>query len=288
MKTVVIGSAGQLGRDIVPLLDGNVVAFTRADADLADATRLRICLESHRPDRVVNCAAYNLVDRAESEPQVAFDVNSWGVRAIAEICRDLDATLVHFSTDYVFGMDSTRSTPWKEVDAPGPVSTYGLSKLTGEYWARLLCPKHLVIRTCGLYGLWGQGGKGGNFVETMLRVAGQGKPLRVVDDQRCGPSFTKDVAEASITLIATGRVGLYQLTNSGQCTWFEFAREIFRQSGMRPDLTATTSAGYGLPAKRPTYSVLDNGSAIAAGVARLRSWQEALADYLSQRAKKPH
>lgn len=285
MKTVLIGSAGQLGRELQPLLSGDVIALTRNNVDLSDAERLRMCLESHRPNRVVNCAAYNLVDRAESEPQDAFAVNSWAVRTLAEICRDLDATLVHFSTDYVFGLDSTRQSPWKETDAPGPVSAYGLSKLNGEYWARMICPKHIVIRTCGLYGLWGQGGKGGNFVETMLRVAGQGKPLRVVSDQICCPSFTLDVAKTACELLEIGRSGLFQLTNSGQCTWHEFAAEIFRLSRVTADLTPITSIEFGAPAQRPSYSVLDNCAAVAAGANPLRSWQEAVADYLDRRAK---
>ena len=149
------------------------------------------------PDVVVNCAAYNFVDKAESEPDAAFAVNAWGVRDLARVCRDLDCVLVHFSTDYVFGLDSGRARPYAETDAPGPVSVYGLSKLAGEYLVRALCPRHFVIRTCGLYGVWGSGGKGGNFVETMLRVAGQGKPLRVVDDQICTPSVHRRRGAAS-------------------------------------------------------------------------------------------
>ena len=286
MKTVLIGAAGQLGRELQPLLSGDVIALTRSDVDLSDAARLRTCLVSLRPDRVVNCAAYNLVDRAETEPQIAFAVNAWAVRMLAEICRDLDATLVHFSTDYVFGLDSNRQSPWKETDAPGPVSAYGLSKLNGEYWARMICPKHIVIRTCGLYGLWGQGGKGGNFVETMLRVAGQGKPLRVVSDQICCPSFTLDVARASCEMIEIGRSGLFHLTNSGHCTWHEFAAEIFRLSRVTADLTPITSIEFGAAARRPAYSVLDNCAALAAGANPIRPWQEAIADYLNRRAKR--
>lgn len=285
MKTVVIGSAGQLGRDLVSLLPGEIVALTRADADLTDAAALRKCLEHHRPQRVFNCAAYNLVDRAEAEPQAAFAVNAWGPKALAEICRDLDATLIHFSTDYVFGFDATRQSPWTEADAPGPVSAYGLSKLTGEYSVRMICPKHFVIRTCGLYGLWGQGGKGKNFVETMLRMAAQGKPLRVVNDQQCCPSFTTDVASAAIALADTGKFGLYHLTNAGACTWHDFAAEVFRQAGVTADLTPITSAQFGAVARRPAYSVLDNAKAVTAGVTPMREWQAALADYLSRRPR---
>lgn len=284
MKTIVLGSAGQLGRDLLALLPDDTVGLTRSDAELTDAVRLRACLEAHRPDRVINCAAYNLVDRAESEPQTAFGVNAWAVRSLAEFCRDLDATLIHFSTDYVFGLDAARQVPWKESDAPGPVSAYGLSKLTGEYWVRMICPKHFVIRTCGLYGLWGQGGKGGNFVETMLRIAGQGKPLRVVNDQRCCPSFTCDVARASLALNESNRFGLYHLTNAGDCSWFEFAAEIFRQTRLKADLSPITSAEFAAPARRPHYSVLDNGAALSIGIGPVRKWQEGLADYLALRA----
>src|SRR5262249_53174380 len=159
---------------------------------------LRATLDEHRPHVVVNCAAYNLVDKSESEPDVAFTVNAFGPRLLAKLCAEREATLVHFSTDHVFGVDSARTTPWTEADAPGPVSVYGASKLAGEHFVRAICSKHVVIRTCGLYGVWGSGGKGTNFVETMLRLAGQGKPLRVVADQRCTPTYTVDLAEAVV------------------------------------------------------------------------------------------
>jgi dTDP-4-dehydrorhamnose reductase len=194
MKYAVLGAAGQLGRDLCPLLKGEVVPLTRAEADLTRPETLRATLTMLRPDTVVNCAAYNFVDRAESEPEAAMAVNGWGTRSLAEVCRDLDCTLLHFSTDYVFGLDGARRRPYGIEDAPGPLSVYGLSKLAGEYVVRTLVPRHFVVRTCGLYGLWGSGGKGGNFVETMLRLAGEGKPLRIVADQECTPSYTVDVA----------------------------------------------------------------------------------------------
>src|SRR3954453_23472525 len=215
MRYAVLGAAGQLGRELCHCLPGAVAALTRARADLTRPDTSRAARDEARPDVVFNCAAYNFVDRAESEPAAAFAVNAWGVRDLALLCRDLGCALVHFSTDYVFGLDESRQTPWDEADAPGPVSVYGLSKLAGEYLVRSLSPRHFVLRTCGLYGVWGSGGKGGNFVETMLRVAGQGKPLRVVADQRCTPSYTVDVAEATAALIGTERYGLYHLTNAG-------------------------------------------------------------------------
>lgn len=286
MRTVVLGAPGQLGRDLCPRLAGEVIPLGRADVDLTDATRLREALTAHRPNVVVNCAAYNFVDKAEAEPAAAFAVNAWAVRELALICRDLDCTFVHFSTDYVFGLDESRTTPLTETDAPGPVSVYGLSKLAGEYLARSICPKHFVIRTCGLYGVWGNGGKGGNFVETMLRMAGQGRPLRVVHDQRCTPSFTADVAGATATLIPTGEYGLYHVTSGGDCTWYEFALEIFRAAGVRADLTPISSGEFGAVARRPGYSVLSNHKLQAAGAEVPQHWTVALASYLRERGKR--
>jgi dTDP-4-dehydrorhamnose reductase len=279
MRTVVIGAAGQLGGDLVPRLGGGAVPLTRARADLTNADQLRATLGGLKPDVVVNCAAYNFVDRAEAEPEPAFAVNAWGVRKLAEVCRELGCRLVHVSTDYVFGLDAARATPYLESDAPGPASVYGLSKLAGEYLVRATCPAHLVIRTCGLYGVRGSGGKGGNFVETMLRVAGQGKPLRVVADQVCTPTYTADLAAAMATLIQEGRQGLVHLTSGGACSWYEFARTIFSLAGVAAQVTAITSAEFGAPARRPPYSVLR--SATADGL--LRPWQEALAGYLRER-----
>jgi dTDP-4-dehydrorhamnose reductase len=143
-----------------------------------------------------------------------------------------------------------------------------------------------VIRTCGLYGVWGSGGKGGNFVETMLRLAGQGKPIRVVHDQRCTPSYTADVADATVQLIARGATGLFHVVNSGDCTWYEFAAELFRLSGLKPDLTPISSAEFGAPAKRPAYSVLSVAKLAALLGSPLRPWQEALAAYIEERRSK--
>jgi dTDP-4-dehydrorhamnose reductase len=247
---------------------------------------MRELLTGIRPNFVINCAAYNFVDRAETERDAAFAVNAWAVRDLAIICRDLDCCLVQLSSDYVFGLDQTHRIPLTESDLPGPVSVYGLSKLAGEYLVRATSPKHFVIRTCGLYGIWGSGGKGGNFVETMLRLAEQGKPVRVVNDQRCMPSFTADIAAAAASLIETGRYGLYHLTNEGDCSWFEFANEIFRLAGKYVALTAITSAEFSAPAKRPAYSVLSNEKLRSVGVTPPRRWQDAIATYLQERSRR--
>lgn len=286
MKYAVIGSAGQLGRDLAPRLVGDVVALTRAEADLTRADSLRTSLTALRPDVVINCAAYNFVDKAETEPDAAFAVNAWGVRSLAQVCRDLDCTLVHFSTDYVFGLDTARTTPFAETEAPGPVSVYGLSKLAGEYVVRSICPRHFVIRTCGLYGVWGSGGKGGNFVETMLRVAGQGKPLKVVADQVLTPSYTVDVATAAAALIGTDQYGLYHLTNAGDTSWHDFARTIFELAGVKADLSPILTKNRNDPARRPGYSVLSLEKYQGLGLPAVRPWQEALTAYLEERRKK--
>ncbi len=285
MKYAVIGSEGQLGRDLCPRLAGEVVRLTRADADLTKPDLLTATLTALKPDVVVNCAAYNFVDRAETDRETAFAVNAWGVGKLAHICHELDCSLVHFSTDYVFGLDETRTTPWDEADAPGPVNQYGLSKLTGEHLIRMTCPRHLILRTCGLYGVWGSGGKGGNFVETMLRSAGQGKPLRVVDDQLCTPTYTVDLAAATVEMLALKRTGLYHVTNAGHCSWHELARAVFELSGVPADLTPIPSREYSAPARRPRYSVLSGVGIDRIGVKPLRPWRDALAAYLSERQR---
>lgn len=230
----------------------------------------------------MNGAAFNHVDAAETEPEAAFAVNAWAVRDLATACCDVDAKLVHVSTDYVFGLDATRRHPYEEDDAPGPVSVYGLSKLVGEYVTRTLAPRHLVVRTCGLYGLQ----RDGNFVETMLGTAARGTPLRVVNDQRCTPSSTKDVAETITALIAIEAVGLFHVTNAGSCTWYELAAEVFRQTGSTADLSPCLTAERADAARRPTYSVLSLAKLETVDVAAPRPWRDALAAYLEQRAER--
>jgi dTDP-4-dehydrorhamnose reductase len=292
MRIAVLGAAGQLGRDLCPRLPGEVVPLTRAEIDLAAVASIPRTLDAVRPDVLINCAAYNWVDRAEAEPGVAFAVNALGVRQLAAQCAARGIRFVHFSTDYVFGLDETRTTPLTEGNLPGPVSVYGLSKLAGEYFARTECPEVLVIRTCGLYGVWGSGGKGGNFVETMLRLAATGQPIRVVNDQRCTPSYTVDVAEATMALIHNAAQGIFHVTNAGSCTWYEFAAEIFRQAGLKPNLQPITSAEYGAAARRPRYSVLSNAKLAGYGQPALRPvppprpWPDALAAYLAERTKR--
>ncbi len=287
MKYAVIGAAGQLGRDLCPLLDAEVVQLGRPTADLLRPDALDALLTELKPDVVINCAAYNFVDKAEAEPDAAFAVNSWGVRSLARTCAKLDCTLVHFSTDYVFGSRRDHNDAYRHDAVPGPLSVYGLSKLAGEYAVQAECEKHFIIRTCGLYGVWGSGGKGTNFVETMLKLAGRGGPIKVVNDQRCTPSYTVDVAKTAAALFSTEQFGLYHVTNAGSMTWFEFAQAIFQLANVEANVLPITSADFGAAARRPSFSVLDNSHLItAAGVEAPRPWLGALEAYLAQRQQK--
>lgn len=282
-KYVVIGTRGQLAGELNRLLNGEVVSLPRPEFDLTRPDLMRAKLVDLRPDVVLNCAAYNFVDRAESEPDAAFAVNAWGPRHLAAVCRDLNCVLVHYSTNYVFGLDSERRNPYIETDCPGPISDYGMSKLAGEYFVRATNSKHFVIRTAGLFGVTGSGGKGSNFVELMLRLAKEGQQIRVVNDQICTPTSTADLAQATIALVETGRFGLYHLTNSGSCSWHEYAQTIFELAGVRANLTAVSSQEFGAPANRPRYSVMANAAYESLGFKPFRPWREALIDYLRAR-----
>lgn len=282
-RIVVIGAAGQLGSELLHWLGKEAIPLTHADVDITHASALHARLEALEAELVVNCAAYNLVDRAEAEPERAFAVNAFGVRHLAQWCGQHDVPLMHISTDYVFGLDDVRRMPWQEDDPPGPVSVYGGSKLAGEWFVRSLCPRHWIVRTCGLYGRHAARGKG-NFVETMLRLAREKPVLRIVADQRCTPTSTSDLATAICKLWQTQEYGVFHATNAGECSWYEFAQEIFRLAGLSVQVIPITSAEYGAPARRPAYSVLHCAKLQAVSGCALRPWTEALRDYLRARA----
>jgi dTDP-4-dehydrorhamnose reductase len=288
VRCALIGAAGQLGFDLARTFDlpGELIRLTHADLDLLDHDATARVLRELRPTHVVNTAAYNLVDRAEEDRAAAFALNAEAVGALADICQSMEATLAHFSTDYVF--EGRRATPYSEDDTPAPISVYGESKLAGERLALGRCRRAFVFRVCGLFGVARSTGRGGtNFVETMLRLAREGKPIRVVRDQVVGPSYTLDLAPKVWRVLARGPHGVYHLTSAGQTSWYDFAREIFRLSGLAADLTGVTAAEYGARARRPAYSVLNHGRLAALGEDDLRSWPEALAAYLRERTQLP-
>lgn len=281
MRIALIGSAGQLGSDLLPRLPGEVIALRHHDIELGDDASVPQVLEAIAPDIVINTAAYNLVDKAEDDPQAAWQINTLGPRRLAKFCAERDCVLVHFSTDYVFGLDRQRVAPYLEDDAPGPLGAYGLSKLGGEYAVRSLCPKHFVIRTCGLYGQAARRGAGkGNFIETMLRLGRERPELRVVSDQVCTPTSTADLATAVCELLQTTEYGLYHATNSGQMSWHELASEALKLSGISTPISPITTEQFGAKAPRPRFSVL-NCDRLARVIGKpLPDWHDALARYL--------
>jgi len=282
---VIIGANGQLGTDLCRVLDASfkLSGLTHADLEVTDYERSGQVLRELRPDVVINTSAFHKVDICEDEPEPSFAVNATGAYNLARHTAALGATLVHFSSDYVF--DGRAKVPYKESDLPAPTSIYGASKLAGEVLVRHYAPRHFVLRTTGLYGLAGASGKGGNFVETMIRLGRSGNPVRVVNDQVMTPTATADLALAVRQLLdteGTGAVayGLYHVTSRDQCSWFEFARTIYALSGMSVDLSPITTAESGAKASRPAFSVLDHGKWKDQGLEELRPWKEALTDYL--------
>jgi dTDP-4-dehydrorhamnose reductase len=235
------------------------------------------------PEVVINTAAFHRVDECEDNLEKAFMVNAVAVGNLALVCREMDAVLMNLSTDYVFGGEKARATPYTEADTPWPMNVYGASKLAGEYLVRSLCPKHFVVRSCGLYGVAGSSGKGANFVELMLKLAREGKSIRVVDDQRLSPTSTATLAEQIIQLLQTSHYGLYHATSQGDCSWFEFSRDIFRLSGLTPDLSPQSTAQSGARAARPAYSVLENQALKSLGLDIMPPWQADLERYLEVR-----
>ncbi len=279
MHVAIVGADGQLGTDLAKILsDWNPVRLSHAEIDIRASLQVRDVLFQIRPHAVINTAAFNRVDDCEDDPETAFAVNAYGARNLARVCSILDCIMVHISTDYVFGGEKT--SPYTEADSPNPLSVYGVSKLAGEFFVRSICPKHFVVRTSGLYGIAGSKAKGGNFVQTMIRLAREGKAIRVVDDQVLTPTYTRDLAEKLKELLPTNFYGLYHVTNSGQCSWYDFAAQIFALTGLTPDLVPITSGAFGAKARRPKYSVLAADRLSEHGFEQLRDWKEALKDYL--------
>ena len=286
MKILLIGASGQLGADLVKALSRHrLLAPPHRSLDLLQPDRARQVLQSERPQVVINTAAFHRVDDCESQVSTAFQVNGEAVRNLALAARGIGAALVHYSTDYVFG--GTAARPCREDDLPRPINVYGASKLAGEHLLASVWEKHFLSRTCGLYGHAGSRGKGGNFVETMIRKAAGKESIRVVDDQRLTPTSTRELARATAALIETSHYGLYHVTSKGDCTWYEFAREIFSQVGIRPDLSPTTSDSFAAAARRPAYSVLANHRLDQLGMDDLKHWRDALREYLGDRVRRP-
>ncbi len=275
MRALVVGAEGQLGQALVRRLGPDVVwSGGRDKLDVRDAPDVAALVSSVAPDVVFNASAYNQVDAAETERDLAFAINASGPAHLAAACASAGALLVHVSTDYVFDGTSTR--PYREDDATGPLGVYGASKLEGE--SRVLassCPS-LVVRTSGVLGAGGSRGKGGSFVERILARARAGQALRVVDDQVFAPTFASDLAAGLVALVTAGARGLVNVTNSGSCSWHELASESVRLAGLSVPVEPIPTVSLGLAARRPAYSVLDGSRYSSLGLAPLPPWRESL------------
>ncbi len=283
-RVAIIGSRGQLGTDLVAAFDATggyqVSALTHDGVDVTHIASVRGALASVRPEIVINCAAVVRVDECEDQPEEAFRVNALGALHVARGCAEVGARCVHISTDYVFGGQKTQ--PYTEEDLPSPANVYGTSKLAGEHLVRQTRPDALIVRVAATFGAAGASGKGGNFVETILRRARAGEPLRVVDDVRISPTYTIDAATAIVRLVSNDMTGIVHVTNAGTCTWYELARAILEKTGVAAALEPIAAADYPARARRPANSALTSVRLAAAGIT-LRRWDAALRAYLTEK-----
>ncbi len=287
----VIGANGQLGSDIVKILSQKsnftISALTHAHIDITSMNSIDRALGNQGVDVVINTAAYHKVDEIEQFPQKAIEVNAIGSRNLALFCDRYKQILVFISTDYVFGRDNTRAIPYSELELPEPVNTYGISKLAGEHFVRLFCSKYVICRTSGLFGAQGSSGKGGNFVETMIQKARSGEIINVVNDQILSPTSTANVANQLAKLLSSDARGLYHITSEGECSWYEFAQQIFLYLNKHVRIKPVPSSDMPTRAKRPRYSVLAKNHLNREGINSMYHWKDALRYYLQEKGYIP-
>ena len=275
MKILITGSNGMLGHDLQEALKDNheLVLTTSKTLDITDKQNTINFICDVKPDIVINSAAYTDVDGCEQNQELAYAVNGEGVRNLALACREINCPLVHVSTDYVFNGKNDK--PWVENDEIGPISIYGKSKLKGEEAIFEILDKYFIVRTAWLYGINGK-----NFPKTMLELAQNHSEITVVYDEVGTPTYTPDLAYGISKLIETDYYGIYHLTNSGSCSWCEFARYIFKVADVDVKVIPVTASEFARPAPRPTYSVLKNKNWIEHGFKPLRSYKEAIKEYI--------
>lgn len=288
MKHVVlIGSNGQLGTDIISVFSKDktlkLTKLTREKLDITNPEQVTKVITKLKPDVVINTAAYHKVDEMEDNEEQSFLVNCMAQKNLSEATAAAGAAIVFISTDYVYGHDMKRTKPFKETDAPDPVNIYGVSKTAGEYVTRYSNKKHFVVRVAGLYGVAGSAGKGGNFVELMIRLGRERGWVEVVTDQVTTPTYTRNIAENLNALIKTTKYGVYHMTSEGCCNWWEFAQEIFKQTKMEVECKKTTSKNFKTRAVRPAFSVLENASLKRIKKNTMNHWKKSLTLYLKEK-----
>ncbi|HSU33093.1 MAG TPA: dTDP-4-dehydrorhamnose reductase [Bryobacteraceae bacterium] len=283
-KVLVFGGGGQLGVELCREFERRqweVRWFERQQLDITDAESVDAVIGSTDPQVVLNAAAYNQVDIAENEPLAAYQVNSLAVRNLAVACRQADARLVHYSTDYVF--DGTKGSPYVETDTPHPIGAYGVSKLAGELYAQAYLDNALIIRTSGVFGPGGMFTPRGNFVELMLRLAQETKPIRVVRDFVASPTYAPAMAARTADMVEKNLQGVFHLGGGQAISWFDYAAMIFQLAGLSPALEPTSEKEHRTLARRPKFSALSNSKLEAAGIAPMPPLREALQEYLRAR-----
>jgi dTDP-4-dehydrorhamnose reductase len=276
VRILLTGAAGQLGTTIARAYQGraDILPITRAVLDIGEGAAVEALIAREHPDVVLNCAAYNDVDRAEDDATAAIQVNALAVRAMARAAGQVDALLVHFSTDFVF--DGVADRPYAEDDEPAPQSVYASSKLLGE-WFAADCPRHYVLRVESLFG----GPQRRSSVDRVVGAIKKGEPARVFVDRTVTPSYVEDVAAATWNLMeGAAPFGLYHCVNSGVTTWYELAKEAGRQLGIEPELVPMKVADVQMRARRPQYAALSNDKLARAGI-QMPTWEDALSRYLS-------
>jgi dTDP-4-dehydrorhamnose reductase len=287
MKIAVIGGNGQLGSDTVLAFQRNgdeVVGLTHADIELQTLDSVSACLQAIRPDLIVNTAAMHHVENCEKEPAKAFAVNGLGSRNLAIVARDIGASLMHVSTDYVF--DGAKGRPYEESDAPHPLNVYGNTKLSGEHFVRSMHGKHFVLRTSAIYGQSPCRAKGGlNFIELMLKLAKERDELRVVDSEFVTPTSTAELARQMVTLSRSDAYGLYHATAEGSCSWHEFAKEVFALTNTKVNLQVAGPNEFPAKVPRPKYSVLENHRLKDHKLNVFKPWQDGVREYLTSRVR---
>jgi len=279
MKIAVIGATGQLGSDLVKVFD-EVIPLTHVEMEIKDLLSCLKTLEKHKPDVVINCASYVRVDDAEDYAEEVFAVNSVGAKNVTIACKKINAVNVYISTDYVF--DGSKNTPYTEEDHPNPINTYGISKVAGEFYTKLV-ERHYIIRVSSLFGAAGASGKGGNFVETMITKAKNKETIMVVDDMVMSPTYTVDAAAMiKEILIKNLPFGIYHAANKGQCSWYKFAKTIFNTLGIEVRLSPTKTNILQSKARRPMYSPLVSVDLKKYGL-EMEGWEAALKNYLIEK-----
>jgi len=274
MKILITGSKGQLGIELIDIAPQEHKIFGYdLDMDITDRFAIESKFSKVKPDLVIHCAAFTDVDKCEDRRKKVFLVNSTGTENLAKVARKYDCEFVYISTDYVF--NGKKDMPYVEEDIPDPVSIYGKSKLAGEEAVTNILEKFYILRTTGIYSRYGK-----NFVETIIRASENCREIEVVDDQVCTPTYSLDVAECIYKLIETGMYGIYHATNDGQCSWYQFTKEIFKILGKRVTVIPVKSGRSGRSVSRPSYSVLANLKLEKNKIYFMRHWKEALKGFL--------